>query len=314
MEKFVRLPLISESLYITITRESFLFAKGFITKREWFSCCCTMLVKFSCRTFRTCPNGLLLCQLQIFVHYSLMFFVTRRFFCCLIYFLIEVSSPSLYWNRNHKRNRPTVEELPCNTMQYCLKSYVLFNLSIHGNRISALNDCLLVNLGVFFCLSAMAVGLPSHLDRWELLFLTDLFHFNEVGHFYSFVAPAHMLLTKDIIVQASFKALPKYFEFSSLPLPLCLWYVWCLASDKDLQFLALSLDLLSQRVSTLAAHQNHLLNHLHLYLNWALSQTNYHRISAAGPQLEYFGERNTSGMTCSCDWESLYWVRAVVSP
>lgn len=33
MEKFVRLLLISESLYITITRESFLFAKGFTTKR-----------------------------------------------------------------------------------------------------------------------------------------------------------------------------------------------------------------------------------------------------------------------------------------
>lgn len=102
-----------------------------------------------------------------------------------------------------------------------------------------------------------------------------------------------MLLTKDIIIQASFKALPgSIFEFSSLPLPLCLWYAWCLASDKDLQFLALSLDLLSPRVSTLAAHQNHLLNHLHLYLNWALSQTNYHRISAAGPQLDYFGKKH----------------------
>lgn len=32
VEKFVRFPLISESLYITITGESFLFAKGFMTK------------------------------------------------------------------------------------------------------------------------------------------------------------------------------------------------------------------------------------------------------------------------------------------
>lgn len=33
MENFVWLPFISESLYITVTRESFLFAKGFMTKR-----------------------------------------------------------------------------------------------------------------------------------------------------------------------------------------------------------------------------------------------------------------------------------------
>lgn len=214
-------------------------------------------------------------------------FCYRKILLLPYLFLIEVSSPSLYWNRNHKRNRPTVEELPCNTMQYCLKSCLLFNLSLYVNWISALNDCLLVNLGVFFCLSAMAVGLPSHLDRWELLFFTDLFHFSEVGHFYlSFVAPTHMLLTKDIIFQASFKTSLKYFEFSSLPLPLCVRSAWHVASDKDLQFLALSLDLLSQWVSTLAAQQNHLLNHLHLYLNCALSQSNYHRISAAGPRLE----------------------------
>lgn len=33
MEKFVRFPFISESLYITISGEPFLFAKGFVTKR-----------------------------------------------------------------------------------------------------------------------------------------------------------------------------------------------------------------------------------------------------------------------------------------
>lgn len=80
-------------------------------------------------------------------------------------FLIEVSSPSLYWNQNHKRNRSTLEELTCNAMQYCKKSYLSFDLSLYVNWISALNDCPLVNLGVFSCLSAVAVGLPSHSDR-----------------------------------------------------------------------------------------------------------------------------------------------------
>lgn len=62
----------------------------------------------------------------------------------------------------HKNSRPTVYELICDAMQHSFEVFsVPWLVSLYVNWISALNDCLLVNIAVpFFCLFTGSASLP----------------------------------------------------------------------------------------------------------------------------------------------------------